>query len=60
MGLMVSEKKIFKFSQYKSMGVDEPQGVANLDPMGLICRIYVRFMYFVCVKVLQPINPMGS
>ena len=39
---MVSEKKIFKvFSNYKSMGANEPQGVATLDPKGLIGRIYV-------------------
>ena len=39
---MVSEKKIFlSFSHYKSMGANDPQGVASLDPRGLICRIYV-------------------
>ena len=39
---MVSEKKIFlSFSHYKSMGVNDPQGVASLDPSGLIGRIYV-------------------
>ena len=39
---MVSEKKIFlRFSHYKSMGANDPQDVANLDPRGLIGRIYV-------------------
>ena len=39
---MVSEKKIFLcFSHLKSMGVHDPQGVASVDPRGLIGRIYV-------------------
>ena len=39
---MVSEKKIFKkFSHYKSMRANDPLGVANLDPGGLIDRTYV-------------------
>ena len=29
------------FSHYKSMGVNDPWGMANLDPRGMICRIYV-------------------
>ena len=41
LGLMVSEKKIFlRFSYYKSMEVNDPRGVANLDPRGMIGRIY--------------------
>ena len=31
----------FNFFHYKSMGANDPQGVASLDPMGLIGRIYV-------------------
>ena len=39
---MVSEKKIFlSFSHHKSMGVNDPKGVASLGPRGLIGRIYV-------------------
>ena len=39
---MLSEKKIcFSFSHYKSMGANDPQGMASLDPRGLIGRIYV-------------------
>ena len=40
---MVSEKKIFKvfFPLYKSMGANEPRGVANLAPRGMVGRIYV-------------------
>ena len=39
---MVSEKKIFlRFSHYKSIGSNDPQGMASLDPRGFIGRIYV-------------------
>ena len=38
---MVSEKKIFIFSHFKSIGANDQQGLASLDPRGLICRIYV-------------------
>ena len=39
---MVSKKKIFlKSSHYKSMGANEPQSVANLDPRGMVGRVYV-------------------
>ena len=42
--LMVSEKKIFFYvfliGFCKSMGDDDPRGVANLDPKSMIGRIY--------------------
>ena len=38
---MVSEKKT-SLSHYKSMGANNPWGMANLDPRGLIGRIYVE------------------
>ena len=39
---MVSEKNIFlSFSYCKSMGANEPQGMASSGPRGLIGRIYV-------------------
>ena len=38
---MVSEKKIFCFSYYKSMGANEHKGMANLVPRGMVGRIYV-------------------
>ena len=38
---MVSEKIFLRFSHYESMGVNDPRGIANLDPKGLIGRIYV-------------------
>ena len=47
---MVSEKKIFLcFSHYKSMGANDPRGVASLNPRGLIERIYVEYH-----KILLP------
>ena len=48
MGLMVSEKKIFFFFfHYKSMGANEPRGVATLDPRGLIGRIYLLHIKYI-------------
>ena len=39
---MVSEKKNFlSFSHYKSMGANDPRGMASLDPRGMVGRIYV-------------------
>ena len=37
--LMVSEKVFF--FRYMSMKANDPRGVANLDPRGLIGRVYV-------------------
>ena len=39
---MVSEKIFLSFSHYKSMGANDPRGMASLGPRGLIGRIYVR------------------
>ena len=40
---MVSEKKIFlRFSHYKSMGANSPQGMVNWDPRGMVRRINVE------------------
>ena len=33
----------FTFSYYESMGDDDPPGLANLDPRGMIGRIYVGY-----------------
>ena len=33
----------FIFSYCMTMGDDDPQGVANLDPRGMIGRIYVEY-----------------
>ena len=40
---MVSRKKIFLkfFFHYKSIGGNDPKGVANLDAKGMVGRIYV-------------------
>ena len=35
------EEDFLSFSQYKSMGNNDPRGVANLNPRGLTGRIYV-------------------
>ena len=35
------EEGFLSFSHYKSMGANEPRGVANLDPRGMVGRIYV-------------------
>ena len=44
LGLMVSERKIFICSSYfKSVGANDPRGVATLDPKGMIGRIYVGY-----------------
>ena len=41
---MVSEKIFFLiFSYCMTMGDDDPRGVANLDPRGMIGRIYVEY-----------------
>ena len=43
---MVSEKKIsFSFFHYKSIGANDPQGIANLVPRGMVTRIYVEDHY---------------
>ena len=40
---MVSEKKFFlSFSHYKSMGANDFPGADNLDPRGMVGRIYVE------------------
>ena len=33
-------------SHYKYMGANEPQGVAKLDPRGMVGRIYVGTTYY--------------
>ena len=35
------EEAFLSFSHYKSMGANDPWGMAILDPRGLIGRIYV-------------------
>ena len=38
------------------MGANDPEGMTNLDPRGMVGRIYVGF---VCVEVLPPNQPNG-
>ena len=40
-GLMASEKDFLRFSHFKSIGVNDARGTANLDPRGMVGRIYV-------------------
>ena len=35
------EEDFLSFSHYKSMGANDPRGVANLGPRGMVGRIYV-------------------
>ena len=35
------KEDFLSFSHYKSMGANEHQGMANLDPRGMVGRIYV-------------------
>ena len=35
------KEDFLSFSHYKSMGANDPRGMASLDPRGLIGRIYV-------------------
>ena len=35
------EEDFLSFSHFKSMGANEPQGVDNLDPRGMVGRIHV-------------------
>ena len=46
LGLMVSGNKNFfyVFSYYKSMEANDPRVVANLDPRGMIGRIYEGYL----------------
>ena len=39
------EEDFLSFSHYKSMGANDPRGVASLGPRGLIGRIYVGGHY---------------
>ena len=38
---MNSEKIFLSFSCYKSMGANDPRGVASLDPRGMVGSIYM-------------------
>ena len=35
------EQDLLSFSYYKSAGVNDPWGMASLDPRGMVGRIYV-------------------
>ena len=35
------EEDLLSFSHYKSVGVNNPRGMVNLDPRGMVGRFYV-------------------
>ena len=50
----------FTFSYCKSMGDDDPRGLANLDcPRGMIGRIYVGYHYLLLHTKYQSSLPHG-
>ena len=57
---MVSEKKILlRYSNYKSVGVNDPRGIANLDPRGKDGRIYVGDHYTLLHTKYMSCRPHG-
>ena len=57
---MVSEKKIIlSFSHYKSMGANDPRGMASLDPRSLIGRINVGDHYILLYTYAVSSQPHG-
>ena len=60
LGLMGSEKKIFYvFSYYKSMEANDPRGMANLDPRGMIGRIYEGYHLILLHTKYIGFRPVG-
>ena len=56
---MVSDKKIFfTFSYCKSTGDDDPRGVTNLDPRGMIVRIYVSTTNYCSTQNIKALGLM--
>ena len=45
LSLVVSEKIVLRFSHFKSMGANDPQGGTNFDPRCMIRRIDVMPTY---------------
>ena len=38
----IRKEDLLSFSHYKSVGVNDPRGMANLDLRGMVGRIYVN------------------
>ena len=50
------EEDFLRFSHCKSMGANEPWGVANFDPRGMVGRIYVDDHFtLLCTTYLSPV-----
>ena len=59
---MVLEKKIFKvfpFYNYKTINTLDPQGLASLDPRGMVGRIYVNVGDHLTLLHAKYIGPCG-
>ena len=57
--LMISEKIFYMFSYCKSIGDDDPRGVANLDPRSMIGRIYVGYHLLLLHTKYKSSGPHG-
>ena len=53
------EEDFLRFSFCKSMGVDDPRSVANLDPRGMIGRIYVEYLLTLLHTKYTSFRPCG-
>ena len=45
MSFTVSEEDFLSFPHYKSLNANDPRGMANLDPRGMLSGIYVGDHY---------------
>ena len=54
------EEDFLNFSHYKSMGANEPRGVANLDLRGMVGRIYVGGHFTLLHTEYRSSGPHGS
>ena len=53
------EDFFFMFSYCMTMGDDDPMGVANLDPRGMIGRIYVGYHLTLLHVIYTSFRPCG-
>ena len=53
------EETFFLFSYCMTLGDDDPRGVANLDPRGMIGRIYVEYHLTLLHTKYKSFRPCG-
>ena len=53
------EEDFFMFSHCKSMGANDPRGVAIFDPRGMIGRIYIEDHYTLLHTKYESFGPCG-